>query len=86
MMGSTEQSFIDNYLKHTPTISPYKELRAELDGMAKWHKIIGSTAPTYLHPPTLAIKIHRAQVARHAMICPWSRTVCQATPRQEVTA
>jgi len=83
MMGSNEQSFIDRYIEETPIIPPYKILRAELDGMIKWHQIIGSTPQPWFDAPTLAIKISKAMNHRAAMEAPWVSTVADRLPTKQ---
>ncbi len=75
MMGSNEQSFIDRYLETTPEMTPYSELRAELAGVEKWHKIIGSSLQPWFNVATLGMKIRALMVAREAKANPWAETV-----------
>jgi hypothetical protein len=58
---NTQKSFIKAFLSHTPITSTQDQIYAQLKGMAKWQKIIGSTPPQWFDVDDLNYKIHRAR-------------------------
>ena len=80
MPGSTEQSFIDRFVKdwfqNNPNPASYPEICQQLEGMARWHRVICSTPPVWLSK-ALAVKINKAMVRHEAQTSPWFRDVVQ---------
>jgi len=61
MIGSTKESFIKKYIKHTSQTITARKIRVELEGMSKWHKIIGSTPPPWFDVDALNYEIFIAR-------------------------
>ena len=59
MIGSTKESFIKKYIKHTSQTITARKIRVELEGMSKWHKIIGSTPQPWFDVDRLHLEIIR---------------------------
>jgi hypothetical protein len=80
MPGSTEGSFIDRFVSdwfaNNPNPANYPEICQQLEGMARWHRIIGSTPPAWL-TKALAVKINKFMVQHEAKTSPWFRNVVQ---------
>ena len=62
MPGSTKESFIKEYIKHTSPRITAGKIRVELEGITKWHKSIGSTPPPWFDVDRLHLEIIRAWV------------------------
>ena len=77
MPGSTEQSFVDRFVEdwfaNNPNPATFAEIATEIEGIARWHRVIGSTPMPWLNR-SLARKINKAMVRHEAKASPWYRT------------
>ena len=77
-IGSTVESFVERFVedwfKENPNNATLRDIYAEISGMIRWHKIIGSTPPAWfgIH---LAAKINKAMTEHEAKANPWAQNV-----------
>lgn len=75
MPGSTEKSFVEQFVENWFSINAvapsYREIHREIEGIGRWHKVIGSTPPRWWNPQRMSILINQACVRREAEMNPW---------------